>query len=163
MTQSISLLSLLCLVVSSAYAFDDGMVNLLEVSSSGRTIYLDRGTVDGIKEEEYGVLMLKEETSLGRFTVRPVAKIRSVKALSDESVWVAYQVFENRGLVKGAKLTLLSESSLLKGRAEFTSKRTNLVTRNDPAKEVKDFLLEGDSLAKKKSNYKIVQKVKPKL
>ncbi|MAZ49673.1 MAG: hypothetical protein CME65_14020 [Halobacteriovoraceae bacterium] len=162
MTQSISLLSLLCLVVSSAYAFDDGMVNLLEVSSSGRTIYLDRGTVDGIKEEEYGVLMLKEETSLGRFTVRPVAKIRSVKALSDESVWVAYQVFENRGLVKGAKLTLLSESSLLKGRAEFTSKRTNLVTRNDPAKEVKDFLLEGDSLAKKKSNYKIVQKVKPK-
>lgn len=162
MTHRINLLFLLCFVVFSTQAFDDGVVNLIEVSSSGRTLYIDRGTVDGVKVDEYGVLMLKEETSLGKFSVRPVAKIRSLKALSNESVWVAYQVFEDRGLIKGAKLTLLSETSLLKGRADFKSKRTNIVTRKNPAEEVKDFLLEGDALARKKNKYKIVERVKPK-
>lgn len=162
MTRRVVLFLILALNLSIASAYDDGVVRLLQVSSSGRTLYLDRGSVDGVKEEEYGVLLYKEEVSLGKFAVKPVAKVRSVKTLSDESVWIAYEVFLEKVLVQGAKLQLLSEANMLKGKSELSAKRTGLVVNKNPAKEVKDFLLEGDSLAKKNQNYKVIEKTKPK-
>lgn len=161
MTRSVILFVFILLSVN-AQAYDDKIVRLLQVSSSGRTIYIDRGKADGVEEEEFGVLMFKEEVSLGKFVFKPAAKIRSIKTLNDESVWIAYKVFIPNVIVQGSKLILLSETNLLRGRTDLKIKRTQLVTRKDPTAEVKDFLLEGDSLSKKKQDYKVIETTKKK-
>lgn len=158
MTRSLILVFLFVLSQSWFVFANDNVVYLQQISSSGRTLYIDRGSVDGVQDEEYGVLMTKKEISLGKFVYKPVAKIRSIKTLNRQSVWVAYRVFIPSELVRGNRLMLLSETNLLKGRTELTVKRTSVVTRKNPSAEVKDFLLEGDSLAKKKDEYKVINK-----
>ena len=149
-------------LLSTSYGYEDNIVTLLNLSSSGRSLYLNRGEVDGVRNEEYAVLFIKQEEQLGKFSYKPVAKVRSIKILNNESVWVAYQVMRPQDLVKSAKFLFLRESSLLKGRKDLTVKRTELVTKNDPTSEVKDFLLEGDSLSKRQEKYTVIEKTKKK-
>ena len=157
MTISVKFIIISLLVIANAFAIDDSIVVIQSVSSSGKTVYLDRGTVDEIGSDDFGVLLIKEEIELGKFVFKPVAKLRAVKVLASSSVWIVYKSYIDEAIKPGNKLVLFAESKLLKGRTNLTVKRTSLVTIDDPTQEVKDFLIEGDDLAVKKDKYKAVE------
>jgi len=143
----------------SSYAIDDYLVNIKQVSSSGKTIYVDSGFSNKIADEDYGVLVIKKETSLKEFIFKPVAKLRVVRVQSNHSIWVAYKVFMPQHMRKGKKLFLFSETAFLQGRKKnLATKRTKLVTSKGTTQEVQDFLLEGDGLAKRKKGYMVISR-----
>lgn len=140
----------------SCLAVDDQIVKIKNVSSSGRTIYLDKGKYEEIADDDYGVLIEREKLVTGKYIHKPIAKIKLVKLYARESVWIAYKVFVKASLIPGKKLTLISESAMLKGRAKLKVKRTSVVTNKYRNKEVQDFMLEGDELAKKSDKYSVI-------
>jgi len=82
---------------------------------------------------------------------------------SDHSIWVAYKTFLPKEIKPGNKLFLFSETAFLKGRKQdLTTKRTKLITRNGKASEVKDFMLEGDNLARRNNDYMVISKAHSK-
>ncbi len=157
MTISIKFIIILSLTISSAFAIDDSIVIIQSMSSSGKTIYLDRGVVDDLGDDDYGILLTKEEVDLGKFVFKPVAKLRAVKVLTNQSVWIVYKEYLPNILKVGSKLVLFAESKLLKGRTNLNIKRSSLVTLDDPTNEVKDFLLGGDDLAIKQADYRAIE------
>ena len=148
---------LLTLCNSSCFAIDDDIVRVKHISSSGKTLYINRGKFDDVAQGDFGVLLIKKKIDDDKFVYVPVAKIKNVKIFDRESVWITYKVFIENSLKKNKKLIFLSESRMLKGRAPLKMKRTTVVTNPGKRKsEIEDFMLEGDSLAKKKSDYKVV-------
>tara|TARA_Y100000768_G_C23991469_1_gene694000 strand:+ start:13892 stop:15364 length:1473 start_codon:yes stop_codon:yes gene_type:complete len=142
-------------------AIDNFIVEIKQVSSSGRTLYLESGYSNNIGNEDYGILVKKVSYNKNNkeFIYKPVAKLKAIKVFLDDSLWVAYKVFLPEELKEKNRLFLFSETAMLSGRRmKFTSARTKLVTNNDAAAETKDFLLEGDSLARKKKNYQVIEK-----
>jgi hypothetical protein len=136
----------------------DSMVTIDEVSSTGKSVYLNKGLLGKIGDNDYGVLLKKEALSEtdSRVIFKPVAKLRAVKVFDHFSVWVVFKSYLPEEILKGNSLFLFSESELLEGRSDLTYKRTKLVTRDGRSQEVKDFLLEGDELSKKEKDYKII-------
>lgn len=146
-----------------AWSIDDYMVTITQVSKSGKTISVDSGFSNMIMENDYGILVEKIATSNKDFIFKPVAKLRVVKVESKTSIWVAYKTFIPKKIVPGKRLFLFSETAFLKGRkTQLSTKRTKLVTNNGASKEVKEFLLEGDDLAKKNKDYHVLTKAHKK-
>jgi hypothetical protein len=147
---------------SQAYAIDDYIVDIRQISTSGKTIVIDSGHVSEIGANDYGVLLKKEVFDDGRTVFRPVAKLRAIKVYTNESIWVIYKTFIRKEIKAGRGLFLFSETALLRGRTELSVKRTKLVTANGESQEVKDFLLEGDRLRKKSAKYSVLSRTHSK-
>lgn len=162
MTDNISKFFMLlsCFLVSfCAWSIDDYFVTIKQVSKSGKTLTVDSGFSSMVMENDYGVLVQKVSTSNKEFIFKPVAKLRVIKVQSNSSIWVAYKTFMPKKIVPGARLLLFSETAFLKGRKQqLTTNRTKVITLKGSADEVKDFLLEGDSLAKKSQDYRVLNK-----
>lgn len=158
------LILIMLFIVNAHGSVLDNIVRIEEMSSSGKTIYIDKGSTEGILENEFGILVKKilldndEKSTI----FKPVAKIRAIKAYDHYSVWLIYKTYIPNEIVKKSELFLFSESKLLKGRTDLTYKRTKLITKEGRVQEVKDFLLEGDELAKKNQDYKIISKAHSK-
>lgn len=145
--------------INIAYGAKDYSAQIIQVSKSGKTIYLNKGSLDEIKQGDYGLLIHQKEIGPKKFIFRPVAKLRLLKLYSGRSIWVAYKVFLPKFIQRNEKLMLFSESSMLQGRKALEIKRTSFVTRSDVGSEVRDFMLEGDELAKKKKPYHILDSI----
>lgn len=143
-------------LISSAYSFDDATVKVVDVSKSGKTFYLNKGSNSIIKDDDFGVLVKKVKIAPEKFVYRPVAKIKAVRVFGTDSIWISYKEFIKGEIKKGNKLLLFSETKLLQGKTKLRFSRTNLVVNKNQENEVADFLLEGDSLAKKKDDYKVL-------
>ena len=137
-------------------AFNDYSVTLINISSSGRTIYLDRGRFEDVGKDDFAFLVQKVPISNDKYIYRPVAKLKVIKLFDRESTWIAYKIFYPSALVKQSKLFLLSESALLKGRRELKISRMDIVTNGDVKGDLNDLLLEGDRIAYKNKDYKII-------
>lgn len=137
-------------------AIDDDIVRVKRVSSSGKTIYLNRGKFDDVKKGDFGVLLFKKKVDNEKNIYVPLAKIKNIKIYDRESVWVIYKTFVEGVLEERKKYIFLGESRLLKGRKDLKIKRTSVVTSKKRKEEVEDFMLEGDSLAKKTDDYTIL-------
>lgn len=147
----------LLLLTGYCYAASDYTVVIEQVSKSGKTLFLNKGKADKIKHGDYGLLIHKTDLPNKKFIFRPVAKLKLLKVSDNRSIWMAYKVFMPKFLQRDEKLLLFSESALLRGRKKLDITRTTLVTREDANKEVRDFMLEGDSLAKKESDYQVLE------
>ena len=92
-------------------------VEILEVSASGRTIILDVGEFDGIKKEDYGVLIEREGAILSYLVSGVVKKINH-----HQSLWFLDQAVFPEDLQSGKKLQLAT-SSLFSGRGQKNKSR----------------------------------------
>lgn len=150
---------LISLISMHSYALDY-VVELLQVSTSGKTVLINKGMVDTVAQDDYGILLAKEQLRNQQtdqfYTVyKPVAKLKAVKVLNDSSIWVAFKVFIPNAITKNAKLFFLSESDLLQGRTKLKINNKKIIAKKD---EIADKLEEtmvndGNFLAKKKDEY----------
>lgn len=155
------LIALVLLVPATIYAIDDFIVTIKQVSSSGKSIIVDTGHVDNLNVADYGVLVQKLINADKKNIFKPIAKLRAVKVSANESVWVAYETYEPKEIQIGRGLFLFTESEWLRGKAKLTVNRLKFVSEDEPAKELADFLAEGDSL-RKKENYEVIAKAHDK-
>lgn len=105
------------LIVISLPAWALTEARLLNQSATGQTVVFNLGSLDGITEGDYAVVV-KQIRSLDSRDLRlvPAAKARNVKMNSDSSVWILYKIYDQELLVKNDKFLILSESHLLSGR-----------------------------------------------
>lgn len=150
-------------------SYMDDIVTILNSSSSGKTILVDRGSAHEYNPKDYGILLAKDfykdpDTGQEREVFKPVAKLKLVKLFRNNSIWVAIRAYLPEMMVKNKKLILLSESKLLTGRAELTMKRSKIVGHKEKLIDtVKDNIREdGLNLAKKEDDYFVARDVHPK-
>ncbi|MBT4792049.1 MAG: hypothetical protein HON90_10795, partial [Halobacteriovoraceae bacterium] len=70
---------------------------------------------------------------------------------------MVYKLHDASSILNGERFILLSETQMLQGRAKLTVKRKTIVTGDNVNAEVKDSLLQGDTLAKKQFNYTVIE------
>ena len=144
-----------------------GQVEILQISSSGKTIVLNIGPDNKIDTSDYGILLLQDIDPSDKVNkkqiLRPVAKIKSIKLLQDSSIWVVFETFIASKMRKNSKLLLISQNELLTGRSKLKIKRSKFIGSNNIKNELKETLLEeGQSLAKKSDNYEVVSDIHDK-
>lgn len=152
--------ALLLLAISTYVHALDYAVNLLQVSTSGKTILINKGLIDTVNQDDYGILLAKEDILNKQndqfYTVyKPVAKLKAIKVLNDTSIWVAFKTFIPQAITKNAKLFLLSESELLQGRTKLKINNKKIITKKkDAADKLEETLVnDGNFLAKRKDEY----------
>lgn len=153
--------SIFFVAISNANAIDDFIVEIEQVSSSGKTIVVNNGHISTLKENEFGILLKKEINSDKKIIFKPVARLRAIKVYTGQSVWITYKSFLPKEIKKGRGLYLFTENEVLRGRAALSVKRLKLVTHDDTSKELADFLVEGDNL-RKKNDYEVLAKAHAK-
>ena len=121
-------LCLMIFVLNTAVATVGSYVTIEETSSSGKTVVINSGSIDGRKISEYGVLIQKDKEANNQTIFKTVAKLRCIKLYPTTSVWISYKTLIPSQLKGNKKLLLLSESELLEGRRKLTTSRTKLVT-----------------------------------
>lgn len=135
-----------------------GQVEVLQVSTSGKTIILNVGPDAQIVKDDYGILITKDND-----TLKPVAKIKSIKLFQYTSIWIVFDNFTESKIRKNSKLLLVSQNELLTGRSKLKIKRSKFIGSNKYKQELKETLLEeGQSLAKKADAYKKVSDIHDK-
>ncbi|MEX1099371.1 MAG: hypothetical protein WEB87_03025, partial [Bacteriovoracaceae bacterium] len=152
MARIVTLLGLLW--VGAAFAIDY-TVHINQVSSSGKTIVINKGFNDTINPQDYGVLLVKgrvknQNTGAAYNVYKPVAKLKAAKVLANSSVWIAFKTFIPESLKEGSELLLLSESALLSGRTDLKIDNRKVVAKkSEIADSLKETLVDdGDFLAK---------------
>jgi len=140
----------------------DYSVKINQVSSSGKTIVLNKGSNDQINTDDYGVLLKEffqtdKKTGAKYRVFKPVAKIKAIRTLSDISIWIAFRSFLPEELYKDRKLILLSESELLQGRSRLKVDRRSIVSKEGEIKQNLRKSLKGDGeyLANKVDDYQV--------
>lgn len=114
----------------------DQIVRIGAASSSGKTLSLDRGYDDMVKDGDYGYLFgqflipLKEGKGK-RKVFKPVARLKAIKVYSNSSLWVVFEAYHPASLRPGRQnktpLLLLSESAMLNGRRELEINRKVII------------------------------------
>lgn len=119
---------------------------------------VNRGVDEGVKENDHGVFVGIVRLKGKDPQYHPIAKGRVVKLTNGRSVWVLYKVLDKKMISRKQELFLLNESKLLEGRKKLTFDRNLLVgSKRNLKKNVKDYLEEGNELAKKKDEYKVIK------
>ena len=157
----------------------DYTVTLKQISKSRKTLFINKGRNDRLKQGEYGILLGKVKTVVedldyddrqaspekqirdmqenkGYVSFRPVARVKSIKMLNNSSVWIVHKVYYPESIQAGAKFLLMSESDLLQGRTKLKIRDRDLVSRREKISESlhKSAKGDGERLAKKKDEYK---------
>lgn len=133
----------------------------MNMSASGQTIIINLGSLDGIKEGDFGVLT-KQIRDLNTRDLRivPAAKAKNVKVFAERSIWMLYHIYDHELLVKDDKFIMLSESAMLRGRRSKRVSRKTIVTETGKSTQqtVQALAHDKDRLSKKKDNYIEIQK-----
>lgn len=149
------LLSILFILLSTYAYSKSNLVKILKISTSKKSLIIDRGSNHKVIEDDYAVLLGRKTQNINdkEFKVlQPIAKLRSVKTYQQTSVWLVLKSYQN--LEIGNKLYLVRESELLAGRSKLKVKRSEIVIKKDPSIEVTSSLRKsGQDLSIKKSKY----------
>ncbi|MBT7610979.1 MAG: hypothetical protein HN576_14550 [Bacteriovoracaceae bacterium] len=122
---------------NSGQAMDGAKV--IDVSSTGRSIVLDRGTLEGLKEGMVGRLLLSnEELDKPNYTYVAYGKI--IKVHSNYSYWYLSDINGKVFLDRGLKLLFVSMDRINKGRKKLELMRHKIVLRkgDTPLKFIKE-------------------------
>ena len=145
---------MLLAITPASFALNEA--RLLNMSTSGQTVVLNLGMLDGIKEGDYGVIA-KQIRDLNDRNLRivPAAKARNIKANAESSIWMLYHIYDYELLVKNDKYIVLSESVMLNGRRDKRVSRRTIVTEKNKTTSQTLHALGGDKdrLSKLKNKY----------
>lgn len=163
------IIALLCLLSSKSVFALYGQVEILNASSSGKTIIINVGLDQKINNEDFGILLEKSSSPskndelIKNTVLKPVAKIRAVKIFQNTSVWVVFETFASNKVRKNSKLLIVSQEELLRGRSKLKIKKSKLIGTDNYKEELKETLLEeGQFLAKRVDRYKTVDDIHDK-
>lgn len=169
---SLSLFYLIFYVADSYGAISaDKIVTINQISTSGKTLIVNKGSSDELQENRYGVLLEAVDKAVGpesrkvtKKVFKPVAKVKSVKVFNESSIWIAYDIYRANSLNKGRKFILLEEVGLLKGRTDLNIQRSKIISsKKNLLKDVKkSFKESSDDLSVKKENYKVLRSLHDK-
>ena len=95
----------------------------MEVSPSGRSIIVDRGSFDGIKVGDMGRFLIQSGT-MAKPQLGQVARAEAVKVLDDRSYWYLYDLFNRKPIEKDGNLLFALAPDLASGRRPFKTLKT---------------------------------------
>lgn len=149
-------LSLVSFFIVTASFGQEFVTRILQTSTSGKTLLVDRGSWEGVKLNDLAVVIKDVTNAKGYKELRPILKLRSVKLFDTTSVWVVLQEIEKTELKSNSKIFLLTESELLNGREKLTLKRTKFISHKDKTQKFTEEELKRNNLAlsKKRENYR---------
>jgi hypothetical protein len=130
---------------------------LLSKSSSGKTVILNIGSLDSVKEGDFGVIMRRlapqEELKL---RVIPVARGRVVKTGKTTSLWYLYEISDSIQLIARDSYIVTTESMTLSGRRLVDSGRLKVISPEEMVESDLNFKQQSDRdlLSKKAERYK---------
>lgn len=130
------ILPLLLILLSTALFATPRVVKVIGVTSTGMSIIVDLGSIDGIRPADMGVFF--SEDTIGTRTPLEVAKGEAVKVYSDYSFWSLAKIRDVKQIQKGATLGLICESEVRKGRRKYRIHKSSIVLT--PKQNAKDHL-----------------------
>ncbi len=146
---------LLFVIISPAWALSEA--RLINLSSTAQTAIFNLGSVDGMVEGDYAVIV-KQLRHIDGPDLRlvPVAKGKNIKISTNSSVWVLYHIYDEELLVKKDPYLILSETTMLQGRRDPRLGRLTVVdNKSKYVTAAKNALTDdGDRLAKLKEKYR---------
>ncbi len=153
------------LVGASSYAAygPDNIVTIMQTSTTGKTVILNKGSSGNLEEDKLAVLLVPQKKNK-KIIYKPVAKLKSVKIFDESSIWIAFKVYMPSMLEKSNKLILLDENNLLRGRKALSFQRSKVIANEKNVNAaVSDNLIESSTaLSKKEGEYNIVEKLHDK-
>lgn len=102
-------------------------VRIVEASSTGRTIKINQGNLEGVSEGELGDFLM--QTKDGRYYVAARGEVK--KTYANSSLWYLYEVFDTGAIKVNEKSILIRSGKVLKGRAKLKVKRRKVVFEPD--------------------------------
>jgi hypothetical protein len=129
---------------------------VLQVSSTKNTLVLNIGSRSEISDNDSAVLLRITTDGLETKTITQVVKLKLVKAYVNESVWIVVANINPDLLKKDEKYFVLTKSQILRGRKEYETTRTTLVTDydQDVVDQVRDALIgETSDLSMREDQY----------
>lgn len=141
----------------------DNIITINQTSSSGKTLFIDKGSNNQIQFDDYGVLLKKFDVN-GKSVFKPVAKLKAVKVYGETSIWISFKTFLPEFIKAKEKLILFSESALLQGRTSLKISRTKIVGHQSDIKfQLADSMKEDEyGLSKKEENYGVQKNLSKK-
>lgn len=111
-----------------AYSFEIESVELLEVSTSGRSVLLNRGESEGLKNGTVAKFFLQSGTPSAPKLI-PVAFGRLIKVGETKSYWLLNQIQHGVALKSGQRLVFVEKNEdVLPGRSELEIAQKQVVT-----------------------------------
>jgi hypothetical protein len=151
-----NLINLVLPLVMSIPAWGVNGARLLSMSESKQTALFNLGSLEGIKEGDFAVIV-KEIRDINGPDLRlvPVAKARNIKISTANSIWILYKVYNPALLLKGHPYVVLSESPMLQGRVDPRLGRISVITEKEKtALQAKGALSDDkDRISKLKDQY----------
>ncbi len=117
-----------------ALAFE--RARILEVSITGRSLILDRGSLDTIREGDLGRFLIQQGPLEGP-ALGNVAVGEAVKVYQDKSFWYLYAIYDRKAISKDGHLLYAVAKDLTRGRKEFRVIRHQLIATEADAKKSK--------------------------
>lgn len=158
-----SIIFIVCFFVSSAaIAGPDIKTKILQISSSGLLVELEKGSKQKIAADDLGFIVKKVDIVDDKTVLKPVAKIKAIKVTEQRSVWKIQKVYLAKFIKRNEDVFLFSQTRMLEGRKDLSSKRKRVVAA-DLDDDIMDFLKEDESgLAKKTDEYDVIEETHAK-
>lgn len=121
----------------TSFAFEK--IKLLEISSSGKSIILDRGAIEGTKVGDIARLII-QSGSMTRPNLENLSYAEAVKVNSNYSFW---KLLRNSKIIKSKKnsyVLFALESQLMRGRSKFKTLYRQVLTNNNSFQRKKELL-----------------------
>lgn len=128
----------LFLITQSAWA--NQTYRLIQRSTTGRTIILNVGSLDGVRDNDVATVLKKNPLGKMDYYTELVAQCKSIKVLNNRSIWFCFKLFKEKLLRKGKAYLVGEQSKLMRGRKKPSVKRRKIVTKKgNEAKSLKDY------------------------
>ena len=113
---------------------------LLQRSTTGRTILLNVGSLDGVRDNDVATVLKKLPLGKMDYFTELVAQCKAIKVLNNRSLWFCFKLFKEKFLRKGEDYLVGEQSKLMRGRKKPTVKRRKIITKKGgEAKSLKDY------------------------
>lgn len=133
----------------------DDEVRILNFSSSKNFILIDKGSKEGIVENDIAIALLQNKISDSQIEIRPLLKLKSLKVYEGRSIFRVLGSYEDYDFSEDEKVILFTESKLLRGRADLDYSRTKFQASEDKIAKFTNEQLKRDNLhlASKEQGY----------
>jgi hypothetical protein len=129
--------TLSALVSTRLWALDLQTVVLKDISSSGKSILIDQGSLENLSEGAYASFFIQEGVSHPKIFF--VAEGQLVKTFPKKSYWYLKKIYSPNAIKRDMKLLILTASVVNSGRSLKIKSKT-VVRSKDDYKELQDFL-----------------------
>lgn len=127
-------------LILAQLSWADLTYRVMQRSTTGRTVVLNMGSLDGLRDNDVATLLLKKPQGKMDYYTELVAQCKVVKVLNNRSVWFCFKLYNEKLLEKGLPYFVGSQEALMKGRKVPSVKRRKLISNSsNTGKTLKDY------------------------